>query len=243
MIFGQLKNRGVFITATDTSVGKTALAAGLAGYWRGRNVNVGVMKPVSTGAIECESGKLISQDADLLIRFSGANDPREWINPYCLATSAVPSIAAKREGVSFDFGKIRNCFLKLAASHEMIIVEGAGGVMTPLFDERLMVDLIQYLDIPAVVVTQASRGIINHTLLTIECLKRRGVAVAGFFINRFPPRPNLSESTSAEVISSFSGVPCLGLVPELGESFSPADLLKAFAGSLNLSMFDEVFCH
>jgi dethiobiotin synthetase len=243
MTFGRLKRHGVFITATDTSVGKTTLAAGLAGYWKARKINVGVMKPVSTGAIECESGTLISQDADLLIRFSGAADPRDWINPYCLVTSAVPSIAAKREGVAFDFGKIRDCFLKLEASHEMVIVEGAGGVMTPLFEDRLMVDLIQYLEIPAIVVTQANQGIVNQTLLTIECLKQRGVAVVGFFINRFPLRPNLSESTSAEIISSFSGVPCLGLVPELGESFSPVDLLSAFADALNLRTLEDAFCH
>jgi len=241
MTLGPLRNRGIFITATDTNVGKTALAAGLAGYLKERGVNVGVMKPVATSAIECESGKLISEDAEMLVRFAGATDPGEWINPYCLATSAVPSIAAKREGVFIDFGKIRDCFLKLAASHELVIVEGAGGVMTPVFENRLMIDLIQFLETPTVIVTQANRGIVNHALLTMESLQRRGVAIAGFFINRFPARPTLSESTCAEVISSLSGIPCLGIVPELGESFSPSDLLRAFGGSLNMSVFEEAF--
>jgi dethiobiotin synthetase len=241
MTLGPLKNRGIFMTATDTCVGKTALAAGLAGYLKERGVNVGVMKPVATSAIECESGKLISQDAEMLVRFAGSTDPCEWINPYCLATSAIPSIAAKRDGVLIDFGKIRDCFLKLADSHEVVIVEGAGGVMTPVFENRLIVDLIQFLEIPTVIVIQANRGIVNHALLTIESLRHRGVAIAGFFVNRFPACPNLSESTCAEVISSLSGVPCLGIVPELGESFSPSDLLHAFSGSLNLSAFEEAF--
>jgi len=241
MSYQRVKYRGIFVTATDTHVGKTALAAGLVGHFKSCGINTGVMKPIATGAIECDSGQLISQDASMLINFSGAADPREWITPYCLATSALPSIAARREGVVIDFGRIRDCFFKLVSSHDLVVVEGAGGIMTPVWETQVMADLIRFLEIPAIVVARASRGTVNHTLLTIEGLKQRHVPVVGFFINRYPARPHLSETTSAELISSLSGVPCLGLIPDLGETFPPSELMSAFEKSLNVSEFDEAF--
>jgi dethiobiotin synthetase len=91
------------------------------------------------------------------------------------------------------------------------------------------------------VVSRATFGTINHTLMTHECLKVRGVPCAGFFINRFPSKPNLSESTGAEVIASISNLPLLGAMPELGELFSQAELVDTFARSLNQDAFEEAF--
>ena len=107
MSSGKLKIRGIFVTATDTSVGKTTLAAGLIGFLKKQSVDVGVMKPVATGAIEYDSGELISQDAEMLVKFSGTSDPWHWINPYCLAAAVTPSLAARIEGVSIDFTKLK----------------------------------------------------------------------------------------------------------------------------------------
>ena len=216
MKFGKLKYRGVFVTGTDTSVGKTMVAAGLVGLLREHGFNVGVMKPVASGAIECDSGKLISQDVEMLVKFSGVEDPWELINPYCLATPVTPALAAKIEGVIFDFERIRHCFEVISANHEFIVVEGASGVMSPLTDNLVVADLIGMLDLPSIIVSHPDQGTINHTLLTIECLKHRNLEVLGFFLNRFPDSPNLAESTNAEIVTTVSGVPHLGSVQELG---------------------------
>ena len=133
MSFGKLKFKGVFVTATDTSVGKTTVAAGLIGFLKRQGIDVGVMKPVASGAIECDSGKLISQDAEMLVKFSGSTDPWEWINPYCLATPVTPSLAAKIEGINIDFRKLRNILDEISQKHDFVVVEGAGGAMSPIF--------------------------------------------------------------------------------------------------------------
>jgi dethiobiotin synthetase len=229
----KLKSRGVFVSATDTSVGKTTLACGLIGFLKKQGVNVGVMKPVASGAVECDSGKLISQDVEMLVKFSQSGDPWTLINPYCLATPVTPALAARIEGVRIDFDRIKKCFLEISQKHDLIVVEGAGGVLSPVFENLLVVDIIQTLDLPVLVVSHAGLGTINHTLMTFECLKHRQISVLGFFLNQFPQNPNLSESTNAEIIASVSGVPHLGSIPELGDFFSQQDLIESFSRSVH----------
>jgi len=242
MSFRKLKFRGVFISATDTSVGKTTLAAGLVGFLKKQGVDVSVMKPVAAGAIECDSGKLISQDAEMLVRFSGSFDPWGWINPYCLATPVTPALAAKIEGVTIDLHKITSCFLEISRKHEFVVVEGAGGVMSPIFENLLVADMIKALDLPAIIVSRAGLGTINHTLMTFECLRTRQIPILGFLVNRFPKDPNLSESTNAEIITSVSGIPHLGSIPELGDFFSQQDLVENFSNSIHRDKLLEVLC-
>jgi dethiobiotin synthetase len=229
----KLKYRGVFVSATDTSVGKTTLAAGLIGLLKRQGINVGVMKPVASGAIECDSGKLISQDAEMLVKFSGSSDPWEWINPYCLATPVTPALAAKIEGVTIEMTRIQSCFEELSRRHDFVVVEGAGGVMSPIFEKLLVTDMIRVLGLPVIVVSQSLLGTINHTLMTFECLRKREIEILGFFLNRFPKKPNLSESTNAEIITAVSGVPHFGSVPDLGDFFSQHDLVEAFSRSIH----------
>jgi dethiobiotin synthetase len=234
-----LKYRGVFVSATDTSVGKTTLAAGLVGFLRKQGVNVGVMKPVASGAIECDSGKLISQDAEMLVKFSESSDPWEWINPYCLATPVTPALAAKIEGVTIDMTRIQSCFEELSRRHDFVVVEGAGGVMSPIFENLLVADMISALGLPVIIVSRSLLGTINHTLMTFECLRQREIKILGFFLNRFPEKPNLSESTNAEIITSVSGVSFFGSVPDLGDFFSQHDLVEKFSRSIHRNQLLE----
>ena len=238
----QTKYRGVFVTGTDTSVGKTMVAAGLVGLLKKEGIDVGVMKPVASGAIECDSGQLISQDVEMLVRFSGAKDSWELINPYCLATPVTPALAAKIEGIGIDLDRIKQCFEAISVEHKFIVVEGAGGVMTPLSDNLVVADLIRFLDLPAIIVSRPDQGTINHTLLTIECLRNRQLKALGFFFNRFPDFPNLAESTNAEIVTTVSGVPHLGSVLELGDFFSQQQVTEAFASSVLRERLLEALC-
>src|SRR5262245_41701619 len=236
------KHKGVFITATDTSVGKTTIAAGLVGFLRKQGINVGVMKPVASGAIECDSGKLISQDAEMLVKFSGSTDPWEWINPYCLAAPVTPSLAARIEGVTIDFGRVGSAYEEIAKRHDFVVVEGAGGVMSPVFETLVMVDLIRALNLPALIVSRSALGTINHTLMTGECLRSRQVPVLGFFLNRFPKDPNLSESTNAEIIASVGGLAHLGSIPEMGDLFSQQQVIETFTQAAHRDQLLEMLC-
>jgi dethiobiotin synthetase len=242
MGFKKLKFRGVFITATDTSVGKTTVAAGLVGFLKKQGVDVGVMKPVTTGAIERESGKLVSQDAQTLVEFSGSRDPLDWISPYRLATPVTPSLASRIEGVRIEFDKIRGCFQEISGRHAFVVVEGAGGVMSPVSNHLLVVDMIRALHLPAIVVSRATLGTINHTLLTLECLQIRQIETLGFLLNRFPRNPGLAERTNAEIIVSLSGVPHLGSVLELGDLFTQQDVIEAFSNSVREEKLLQALC-
>ena len=228
----RIKAKGIFVTATDTSVGKTTVAAGLIGYLKRQGIDVGVMKPVASGAIECDTGKLISQDAEMLVKFSGVADPYEWINPYCLATAATPALAAKIEGITIDLDVISEAFNKIASKHELVVVEGAGGVMSPLFEQLVTLDLIALLELPTLIVARSTLGTINHTLMTYHCLKSHTIDVLGFMLNRFPRNPNLAESTNAELISRVGGIDFLGSIPEMGDFFSQQGVTDTFSSSV-----------
>ena len=236
------KYKGVFITATDTSVGKTTVAAGLVGFLKRQGVDVGVMKPVASGAIECDSGKLISQDAEMLVKFSGSTDPWEWINPYCLATPVTPSLAARIEAVSIHFDKIQSAYKEIVRRHDFVVVEGAGGAMSPVFENLVVVDMIRALDVPALIVSRSALGTINHTLMTDECLRGHQVPVLGFFLNRFPKNPNLAESTNAEIIASVGGLAHLGSIPEMGDLFSQQQVVETFAQAVHRDQLLELLC-
>ncbi len=240
MSSGKLKIRGIFVTATDTSVGKTTLAAGLIGFLKKQSVDVGVMKPVATGAIEYDSGELISQDAEMLVKFSGTSDPWHWINPYCLAAAVTPSLAARIEGVSIDFAKLKSIRDDILKQHDFIVVEGAGGALSPVFENLVTADLIKALDLPAVIVSRSSLGTINHTLMTHECLSLRQIPVLGFFLNRFPKRPNLAERTNAEIIASVGGLAHLGSIPEMGDIFSQQDVVEVFTQGVHRDQLLEI---
>ena len=121
-----------------------------------------------------------------------------------------------------------------------MVVEGAGGIMSPIFENLLVADMISALALPVIIVSRAVLGTINHTLMSFECLKNRKIDVLGFFLNRFPKKPNLSESTSAEMITSVSGVPHFGSIPDLGDFFSQHDLVEEFSRSIHRDQLMEV---
>lgn len=238
----QFKNKGVFVTATDTSVGKTTVAAGLVGFLKKQGLDVGVMKPVASGAIECDTGKLISQDAEMLVKFAACSDPWEWVNPYCLAAAVTPSLAARIEGVTIRFDKIREAYQGIIERHDFVVVEGAGGVMSPVFENLVVADLIRALNLPALIVSRSGLGTINHTIMTSECLRMRQVPVLGFLLNRFPKNPNLAESTNAEIIATVGGLTHLGSIPEMGDLFSQQQVIESFCQGVHRDQLLELLC-
>ena len=206
--------KGIFITGTDTGVGKTVVAATLARLLRLRGVNVGVCKPVTSGCPEL-NGVLVSEDGELLRWAAGSAAPMADTCPYLLREPLAPSVAAEIDRVQIDFSHIKAACERLAAVHDFIIVEGAGGLMVPLAGGLLVADLILHLDLPALVVTRPNLGTINHTLLTTFTARQLGIRVSGLIINNFPDRPGTAEQYAPHLLDSLSGTPLLGVLPYL----------------------------
>lgn len=204
--------RGLFVTGTDTGVGKTVVTAALAAALRRRGLDAGVMKPVQTGAEE-RDGNLYAPDAAFLQAVSGVEDPPEWICPVRLRAPLAPSVAAELEGTEVSLTAIQEAYAQLAARHALILVEGAGGICVPLRNDYLMSDLARDLDLPVLVVARPSLGTINHTVLTVQYARSAGLQVVGVLINNYPAEPGLAERTSPAVIERLAGVPVLGCVP------------------------------
>lgn len=201
--------KGIFITGTDTGVGKTYVAAAIAGALRQQGVDVGVMKPVETGC-PFRDGRLAPADALTLMNAAGVDDPLELVNPYRLVLPLAPSVAASIENVKIEKTRILSCFRTLSERHEFMIVESAGGIMVPILQDYLYLDLAGDMGLPVLIVARPNLGTINHTLLTVSVLRTRGVETAGIVINQSEDRPSgLAEKTSPSVIERLSGLPVL----------------------------------
>ncbi len=203
--------RGIFVTGTDTGVGKTIVAATLARLLRMNGIAVGVMKPVTSGC-RLEDGQPLSDDALLLCQAAGVPCTDD-VAPYRLREALAPSEAARIDGVRIDFSVIRAAFDRLAASCEYIIVEGAGGLMVPLSGGLLVADLARELGLPLLIVARPGLGTINHTVLTCYAAQQLGLQVAGVIINGMPEHPGLAEQGAPHLIGSLCGAPVLGIWP------------------------------
>jgi dethiobiotin synthetase len=202
--------RGLFVTGTDTGVGKTIATGVVAISLRAHGLNAGIMKPVETGT----STSAVT-DSDWLISVVPSEDPREMITPYCLRAAAAPAVAAMAENLSIELPIILAAFEALASRHECIVVEGVGGAMVPLRHDLLVTDLILQLGLPVLIVARVGLGSINHTLLTVECLERRGIPILGIlFNNPLPPPQDPSHNTVATILR-WTGLRCFGELPHV----------------------------
>lgn len=204
--------KGIFITGTDTGVGKTVVSAVIARLLRQRGIDVGVMKPVTSGCREVD-GRLVSDDAELLCWAAGTDDSDRDTAPYLLRDPLAPSMAAERDGVRIDFHTIKAAHDRLAARHDFVIVEGAGGLMVPLAGGLLMADLAAQLHLPLLVVARPNLGTINHTLLTTYSARQMGLTVKGVIINNYPAHPGPAEEYAPHLLGSLCGAPVLGVFP------------------------------
>ncbi len=210
-----MAGRGIFVTGTDTGVGKTITAATLARLLRVNGVNVGVMKPVTSGCSD-DKGVLVSDDARLLCEAAGVTCSED-VAPYCLREPLAPSEAAKIDGVRIDFARIKGAYLRLAAIYDYVIVEGAGGLMVPLSGGLLIADLARELDLPLLVVARPGLGTINHTVLTCFAAQQMGLSVAGVIVNGMPDNPGGAEKSAPHQIGSLCGASVLGVWPRRDE--------------------------
>ena len=210
---------GLFITATDTDVGKTVITGAIAAAFKARGMRVGVMKPLASGGVANSQGKLVGEDATFLMRAAGIGEnERDLINPLCLAPALTPAVAARVSGVFVDIPAIIRAYRVLTESYEPLLVEGVGGITAPLWQDYLLADFMVELALPVIVVTRPSLGTINHTVLTVEYALHRGLQVAGIIINGWnEAKVGVLERSNGKYIERLTGVPIIGRFP-----YSPA---------------------
>ena len=205
--------RGVFVTGTDTEVGKTVVAAALARTLTEAGVRTGVMKPIATGG-EPTGARYVSADARFLLWACGADDPPELANPVCLKEPLAPTVAARREGATIDLARVADAFGVLSARHDAVVVEGIGGLMVPIGGGFVVADLVGRLDLPLVIVARPGLGTINHTLLTLDAARRRGLTVAAVVINGLRPgETGVCEQTNPGEIERAGRVAVAAVIP------------------------------
>jgi len=205
---------GIFITGTDTGVGKTIVSAGLALALRGRGMRVGVMKPVATGCLG-DNGRLVSLDAVYLFE-AAENEYAPLTSPVRFHNPVAPSIASIYEQKEVDLGAIRNAHRELQKYYDYLIIEGIGGLLVPIKKNFLVANLVREMELPIVIVSHVSLGAINHTLLTVDAALMRGFLIKGIIFNRAPlVNYSLAELTNPRVIHELTGLPVLGTLPEI----------------------------
>ena len=205
---------GIFITGTDTDVGKTVVSAGLALVLRARGLRVGVMKPVATGCYGPDE-RLVSQDAAFLME-AAQNEYPPLSSPERFRNPLSPNVAAMLEKREIDVPGILKSYRELQKHYDFMIVEGIGGLMVPLKKDYYVANLIRDMGLPIVIVSYAGLGAINHSLLTVDAAMIRGLEVRGIIFNRVSvTNYSLAELTNPKVIHDLSGVPILGTLPDI----------------------------
>ncbi len=218
--------KGVFVTGTDTGVGKTVVSAALVRRLVQMGCPVGVMKPVETGVLP---GQLGESDAGRLLAAAGISDGIEEVSPYRLLAPLAPLAAASAQGRVIEMQEIMGRYERLASRYSCVVVEGAGGLLVPIGKDWDMRDLIGRIGLPVVLVGRAGLGGINHALLTLEGLRQRHCAVMAVVLNETalaatPAQQEQCASTVA-LLRERAGVPVLGPLryqPHLGSDWSGA---------------------
>jgi dethiobiotin synthetase len=207
--------KGIFVTGTDTGIGKTMVSAALARFLTERGLKVGVMKPAESGV---NDPSRLGDDGSLLQWAANSHDTMEEISPYRLRAPLAPAHAAEKENIFIDFASLVATAQTLGRRHDFLIIEGAGGLMTPLSGGLLMADLAKEIGLPLLVVTTARLGTLNQTLLTIFAAQQMGIPVAGYLINRMPKQPDEAAETAPHNLSSLASADILGVLPEVDGS-------------------------
>ena len=221
--------KSLFITGTDTDVGKTYITAGLAVTLRKSGMDVGVMKPFAAGRSQKKGYK--SEDIVILSRAAMVCDPEKLVNPQFFKISASPYTAWKTLKTKPKVSTILSSFKKLTKLHDMILVEGMGGIMTPILKNYYITNLIKEMNIPTVIVTRSKVGTVNHTIMTVKMCEKYKIPIKGIIINNFDkgyPIPELKRD-----LQNLTGIKVLGSIPFI-KNMSDASLYRIFKKNIDL---------
>lgn len=221
--------KSLFITGTDTDVGKTYITAGLAVAIRKIGIDVGVMKPFAAGSAQKKGYK--SEDIEILSRAAMACDPENLVNPQFFKIPASPYTAWKKLKTKPKISTVLSSFKKLTKLHDMILVEGMGGIMTPILKNYYVTNLIKEMKIPTVIVTRSKVGTVNHTIMTVKMCEKYKIPIKGIIINSFDKGYPIKDLTRD--LENLTGVKVLGSIPFIRD-MSDESLYRIFKKNIDL---------
>jgi len=221
----------LFVTGTDTDVGKTCVTSGIVNYLSKKNVDVGVMKPFASGYKT--NNNSVSEDVEILMKYSGVVDPIELINPYYFEIPTSPYEACMKLNLEINISKVIDSYNQLTSIHDIVIVEGIGGIMTPISQDYFVSDLINDLKLNSIIVTGSKIGTVNHLMLTYEHVKQKCLNFNGFVVNQ-----NTSDgyelSSLRQQIVRLTGEKVFGAIP-YSASFNIDTYVENFENYVDIS--------
>lgn len=250
-----MRERGIFVTGTDTAVGKTFVAAVIVECLRQSGADVGVMKPFETGC-PVDEGRLRPPDGMFLRLVAGVDDPLDDIVPCRFALPLAPSVAADLERKPVRLAPVMSAFSRLLQRHDILVVEGAGGLLVPIArtpsaegggrrqgsgesGHYFMSSLMRDMGLPVIVVTRPALGTINHTVLTVRQARQEGLRVMGLVINHsVQPTRSPAELTNRDVLEELCGCPVLATIPFMGtmSAWAVKDAVQSAGTGLTVSL-------
>jgi dethiobiotin synthetase len=222
--------KGFFVVGTDTGVGKTTISVGLCAAFAERGVRMAAMKPCETGT---------GDDAQRLLQATGRELDLSLVNPYRFPLPAAPEVAAKQVNVSIELAPLEAAYRALAKDADLTLVEGAGGLLVPLADGVTMADFVLRLALPVLLVARTRLGTINHSLLSIEVLRQRGLPILGVIFSRTRRQIGPEEGDTIETIVRHAKVRSFGMLPFLSPT-ARTDTMKIAAAIEKSIAVDEL---
>ena len=223
--------KSLFVTGTDTDVGKTCVTAGIVNHLSKQDIDVGVMKPFASGYKATEDS--ISEDVEILTKYSGVTDSVDLINPYFFEIPTSPYEACMKLNREIDISKVIDAYDELVSKHDLVIVEGIGGIMTPITQNYFVSDLISELKLNSIIVTGSKIGTVNHLMLTYEHARQKNLNFNGFLVNQNVfdgyELPSLRQQ-----ISRLTGEKVFGAIPYV-EPFNLDSYVQNFQRFVDLS--------
>jgi dethiobiotin synthetase len=233
------RRRGIFVTGTDTGVGKTLVSTALMRAFKSRGFRVAGMKPVASGCRSTPEG-LRSEDALALMQEQSAPFPYDLVNPFAYLPAISPHIAAAEAATQVRLDRIVAAFEELHAGSHLVIVEGAGGWYSPISERATMEDLALELELPVLLVVALRLGCLNHAILTHRAIERSGATLCGWVANRMDPDfPRWRENVAT--LEQLLPTPLVGVVDERAQASMFVDQLRdlAHVGTLHRPAVDR----
>jgi len=213
--------RGLFVTGTDTGVGKSVVAAAICAGLAAQGQRVAAFKPVVTGLDE-PANVPWPHDHELLAMAASAGQGPEEVATYRFGPAVSPHLAAEQAGTTIDSAALLSAARVAAASADTLVCEGVGGFLVPLTNDYLVRDLASEIGLPVVVVARAGLGTINHTLLTVGAVREAGLRVAGVVVTPWSDAPSTMEQSNRATIERLADVDVAGLGPTTPDSLGAA---------------------
>ena len=228
----EIEMKSLFITGTDTDIGKTYVTAGLAVTLRKMGFDVGIMKPFAAGKPQKKGYR--SEDVEILAKAAQVSELEKLLNPQFFSIPASPFTAAKKLKVKVNLKSALSNYKKLSKLHSVLLVEGMGGIMTPILKNYFVADLIKDMKLPAIIVASTKIGTISHTIMTCKMCEKYRIPIKGIVINNFESG-GYSVSGLKKDFEQLTNLPVLGAIPYI-EDLSDVSLYKNFKKHIDMKL-------